>query len=200
MSGLCGAVAKNSWGRCHRSIASLIENSQIARNISVYCDKMGGMKTKLASINARISTNDYDRIMIQEPWLNNEVFRMDRSKFSCKKKRGGGVLILVRQGITYEEIEIQEKKLVEHQVVRLSNGNQNICLVNIYGPPYGGKKQAANEINSLMLKLRKLYPCDTWILAGDFNYPDIQWSPSNGRRITRQEQRTPYTITDSSLK
>lgn len=167
---------------------------------------MGGIKSKLAYINSKIAVNEHGIIIIQETWmdkkikdeeilasLNYEIYGMDRDKFKSKKIRGGGVVMFVKHGITYEEIDFIEKTI---QAIRIKNGDQNICLVNIDGPPYSGKKQAADELNVILLRLRRYYPDDTLILAGDFNYPDMKWKLNENNRILETD---PSTIGAKSL-
>lgn len=149
---------------------------------------MSGIRTKLADIGNRIQANDFHIIMVQETWLNENIgdaevatftnyniYRVDRSQSKSAKQRGGGVMVLVRQDLVFEQIESKERKLVEHQLLRVKNGNKNISIANIYAPPNIGKMRIIAEINSLLLILRKNHPSDTWLVVGDFNFPDIVW-------------------------
>lgn len=73
---------------------------------------MKGIRTKLGEIDAKISILDYDIILIQESWfdckvdddkiisyLDYHIYRADRSKSESKKKRGGGVLMFIRNSL-----------------------------------------------------------------------------------------------------
>lgn len=72
----------------------------------------------------------------------------DRSSFINKRKVGGGVVILIKNNITYTEIDIGDESIMEYLAVRITIDDVNICLINCYVPPYRTKAVLIGELST----------------------------------------------------
>lgn len=159
----------------HKHKSSLISLPQPTLNfeVSIYCQNVSGMYTKINSIRNGISRSAYDVIVFQETWLKSEtdsdevicgtqfnIVRRDRSDFFNKRSRGGGVIILVNEKHEAYELIGNEKTIVEIVAIRIKLGKTSkyACILNTYMSPYGNKIAMINEIERFVLSSKRTYP------------------------------------------
>ena len=129
-----------------------------------------------------------------ETWLtnnitNNEilpkgyhVIRKDRNA----DKRGGGVLIALRERIAFNKITSRSKSLnwsdrLEILALELTQSNSKKTLVCVcYRPPNSDLNEWLELFTTI---LRETSHYDKVLVAGDFNFPDLIWN-SNEVAIT----------------
>lgn len=75
--------------------------------LMIYCQNVGGMKSKINDFKLAVSTCSYDVIILMEAWSIEEIsseelelcdfniYRFDRNLKICEKASGGGVLISI---------------------------------------------------------------------------------------------------------
>ena len=84
-----------------------------------------------------------------------------------KNKRGGGLGLYVKNGISYEILETVDQlklKKIEVQGIRITENNKNTDIINIYRPPECDYKTTINDLKEIM----KLVSRNT-IIIGDLN-------------------------------
>lgn len=117
-----------------------------------------------------------DIICVQETFLHGKysftlagyhIFRRDRED----EIRGGGVAILLKNGIIYSEVTVY--KQVEAISVNVSMGGDEIKVINVYVPP---GSSIPEDVFSTFLKDGNL------LLCGDFNAKHPLWGSSESNR------------------
>lgn len=103
---------------------------------------------------------------------NFNIFRKDRAT-----KRGGGVIIAVLRGITCTVLPLDSP--LETLWVSISGVSfQNVIVGVCYRPP-DSTGEFVNELTNIFEHIQSKYPRSVIILAGDFNYPGIDWANLN---------------------
>lgn len=122
-------------------------------------------------------SKDYDLILLSETWLNPEdrwllrnfdVIRSDRDA-----RRGGGVAIMIRNGIKYQIIYnlYNANKKLEICGIKTVLNSKNIAIVSVYRPP-----QVSLSSQKWRLFLSQ-FQYD-FLLGGDLNAHNIVWGSS----------------------
>ncbi|XP_063923769.1 uncharacterized protein LOC135137920 [Zophobas morio] len=96
-----------------------ISNKSVDKgNISLYYQNVRGLNSKLLRFSNAVAACAYDLIALSETWLhsgvndsevfdqNYEIIRRDRDLLRTNKQTGGGVLIAIRLGLHYTEINL----------------------------------------------------------------------------------------------
>jgi hypothetical protein len=125
---------------------------------------------------------------ISETWFNEKslstlngytLYRRDREAV-----RGGGVALYINNSITSSEChDFTSLSVNSEQVWCVVNINKDSILIGcIYKPPFCALS-ALHEINQSVAKAKELVELGKYtslLIVGDFNYPDIDWSSSDG--------------------
>ena len=131
---------------------------------------------KLPQIEILLSDSNLDFLGISETWLKESVctdilriegynaFRKDRPD---KSKKGGGVLLYIKNSITATEIELNTPLECVGVEVRLSP-EMSFNVINLYRPPDAGQ-----EFFQLFEELIKSVAQKETIVIGDFN---VDWN------------------------
>lgn len=137
----------------------------------------------------------FDLICFQETWFSPEisdseiigntdyrVIRNDRINSLNKRKRGGGVAILIRTNYTAYQLLTDEKTIMEAVAVRIVDEKyvKNICVANFYLPPTGNRREMVLETERFLSCIKRKYPNDILLIVGDFNFPNILWQFNDG--------------------
>ena len=150
---------------------------------------------KINELQLLVKNEKYDMIFITETWFDElsvptligfNNFRKDRLG------HGGGVCIYIRDGLDSIEIpDEQLKQILEgsqsEQLWRcIPQGNTFILVGCIYRPPPGPDKTKnlliENEIIKSTFYAKKAIDKNQFqglVLAGDFNYPYVEWDTDN---------------------
>lgn len=150
----------------------------------------------------------YDIYIVQETWLNEtvtneelisntsyDIVRNDRSTFTTNRIRGGGVMMLIHRKIKYTEIQINIPTTVEIQIVQLHQDSHNLILINVYMPPNRARRIQTNQLAQVINAVRKDFPNDDVIIAGDFNMPNVYWKMiDHSTEIANTELITPNDL------
>jgi len=111
-----------------------------------------------------------DILCLEETFLKTEqrfnlpgyqIVRKDRTT-SAK----GGLVIAIRDGISYTEVNITTADELEQQAVRIKTQHGNMVIINCYMVP---EKPAAKS------EIEKLFLADSTIVTGDFNAKNPLW-------------------------
>ena len=135
-----------------------------------------------------------DIISITETWLDisdkhlvSEVSIPGYNTFlNCRKNRkGGGVILYVKDTIHATEIEKENRPAYESVYVRIKINRQHIILATIYRPP----KTSLENDNLLYEEIEAIVKTKTSIVCGDFNLPHVNWklyaSDNEGSRLLK---------------
>lgn len=109
-------------------------------NNVVYSQNLSGAKSKIYAINDKLSLELYDIVCIQETWwdtkiTDEEIISNSRYIILSKdrsSKKGGGVAIIIKNSIQYDEIDIGIKTILEYTAVRLTIDDKHIIILNCY--------------------------------------------------------------------
>ena len=144
-------------------------------------------KENRAALEATVSSEVLDVIAIVETWATPDdddllklrgynIFRRDRTN-----RKGGGVLIYVRDDINCSDISIKfNDPLSIHEVeiiwVELTfSENKKVALGVCYRPPDANTDKDKAHDNELFKIIQRTIGTRDLVLLGDFNYPHINW-------------------------
>lgn len=136
---------------------------------------------KRDEITDLIQTSECDIVMLTETWLspaiidseifptlpNFLVYRHDRLL-----QRGGGVLIGVNRSVRHSKIEINCP--LEALWISCESPRGTTIFGVCYRPPKPDN-DFPTHLNDALDLLHKKFPKGSFILVGDFNYPNINW-------------------------
>ena len=128
------------------------------------------LNTGLVELKLLIYSKKPDFVALCETWINVNSKYIPSFYNYCPvwKHRltgtGGGLCILVKRGVQYQELNLNEYQngLIEIQGIRLFESNQRyIDIVNVYNP---NKNVTANELRFYINQLSSKF-----VICGDFN-------------------------------
>ncbi len=174
---------------CAFSTISNVSPGKYSNSLNFFYTNATSLVNKWSDFNSLISFLNYPHvILITETWFNAlSICKLDNYKTFSKNRvavRGGGVAIFVRSDV--ESFEVSEAALCStrsEQVWCKVKVNDELILVGcVYRPPF-----ADCEINLEINKsigyashLCSSAPSKSLLVAGDFNYPDINWNHEGG--------------------
>jgi hypothetical protein len=158
-----------------------------------------GIGTKLQEFSLSVNALTSDVILLTETWLHSgihsselgipgfNVYRKDRSGETSTKSRGGGVLIAVRKRFKSKQIMLKRDD-VEQIFVVINSSKEKIVFGCVYIPPLSPAVVYEHHFSEIE-HIRALIPDATFIIAGDFNLPNLKWQreypdhPLRGERL-----------------
>ena len=162
------------------------------------------IRKKGKNIDVLIDTTSPDIIIGTETWLSDDVrteeffnpalgykvYRNDR-----KSDAHGGVMIAIRSEL--ELIDVRSSSRVEliSGVVKLTK-NKKLVLAAFYRPPDMVDEKDLEAVYTEFTDLRKQYRNSMYILAGDFNIPDIDWNALTVKNNNQYPLRVSQTFLD----
>jgi len=138
------------------------------------------VKNKIDDLHLLIEEESPDILGITESWLssdtpdsflrlrNYQIFRCDRSHGT---EGYGGVLLAVRHNLN--SVLVPHNTHHEVIVVNVKVGSSILRFVLVYRPPQLNHSDNASFVDFLSDKLRN---CRNYIIFGDMNYPNINWT------------------------
>ena len=162
--------------------------------------RQGNAGLKCVSLNARsimnkkselnIMVNDSDPHIIGESWANKDItdaelglegyvmFRKDRMG-----RRGGGVLLYVKDTIPAYEIQLREEADCEEAIwCKLVTGHKTVTMGVVYRCP-NITKESNEKIQNAIREVSK----GDCIIMGDFNHGNIQWDTLESTGVEDQQ-------------
>lgn len=138
----------------------------------------------MSSFHDIVSTNQFDVIALTETWLDSSVSNHELlpsgykiSRRDRERKRGGGVVLAVKDSIKTEPFKFTSSSLELVGIVIKSLSNSFLVCVS-YRPPNAGP-EFLQEF-SRFLKCADVSRYKDIIILGDFNYPSIHWLDGSG--------------------
>ena len=179
---LAGDIATNPGPAC---------SSTSLRCLSFNAQSLGSHNSttsKLKSFQDLVYGETLDVITITETWLNDKIFdneilpngyniiRKDRSG----KKRGGGVLIALRENIPYNIVLPSNAKRNWHDLLEIVaieiqlNKNSKKALLCVCYRSQKYKTECRSQMFTEFLQDTQNY--DLILITGDFNFPELTWN------------------------
>ena len=160
------------------TLSPRLSQSPSARNIKACHLNVRSLRNKTSALSDFVLSNDLDVVGVTETWLRPSDTQglMDEitpagfqlHQVPRKNKKGGGVAVLVRNGIDSVHCQTDRRETFEHITVKLSDRQSSQLLVHvIYRPPSTSKSRFIEEFNSFM-EAAALSPHEN-IILGDVN-------------------------------
>lgn len=156
----------------------------------MYCQNVGGLRTKLFDLKLAMSCSNFDIIILCESWLTGDIadteiiiepykiFRADRNQLTSSKSRGGGVIIAVKKEISAKIIRSGHDN-VEHLFLLCKYGNEAPFIIGgVYIPPNSPIEMYLGHCQTVE-NIVQNFPSHRLILFGDYNLPDATWNNDN---------------------
>ncbi|XP_055521745.1 uncharacterized protein LOC129715880 [Leucoraja erinacea] len=163
--------------------------SVVKTSLKALCLNARSIRNKVDELNVQIAINDYDIVGITETWLQGDqgwelniqgysIFRRDR-----RKGKGGGVALLIREGINAMERKDISLEDVESVWVELHNTKGQKTLVGVvYRPP-----NSSSEVgDGIKQEIRNACDKGKTVIMGDFNL-HIDWVNQIGRGAEEED-------------
>ena len=156
----------------------MMDNKYLKNNLTVGHWNCNSINTKKLLFTKFIRDNEFDVFCLNETKLdyrNKNTFEIYNynSIFKHRNRNGGGVGILVKNGIKYEEI--LALKVLEYEIigVKLYLKNLTINIISFYLPPDNKRNKKRNQLTEVLFdKLDQMKP---FILVGDLNCHSKYW-------------------------
>lgn len=161
--------------------------------MSIYYQNIRGLRTKTTDFYRNIALCNYDIVIITETWLHPgildseltnaryDVFRQDRNLLLTKTTMGGGVMICARRELGVmlrtEKATAPTEMLWATVPACSLNASKNLHIAVTYIPPnYHNIPADVKNVTDSVSTLYNSLPHDNYLVVGDFNLPNIQWS------------------------
>ncbi|XP_055604703.1 uncharacterized protein LOC129752937 [Uranotaenia lowii] len=152
--------------------------------LNIYYQNVGGINSCVNEYLLAASCSSYDIVTFTETWLNDRtltsqvfssdytVFRRDRDPHNSTKSTGGGVLIVIRFGLSGTPIDDeswndQELVWIRIDLESFSRGLSRLCSLTV--------------------------PEDDILIIGDFNLPGLKWCFSQCGFLFADPARSSFT-------
>ena len=136
--------------------------------LSVIILNCKSMNSKLGEIKLLLYTEKADIMCLSETWLKENKFKPKFINYSTiyrnrDKVEGGGVGIIIKRSIKYQEINLKPFKTgkLEIQAIKIFTKTEEITLINLYNPN--------EDISELEFQHYIQQIGNKFIIVGDFN-------------------------------
>ena len=183
--------AKNDAAKRADSDASKRDADKDASCLDILYTNAQSLVNKIEELRAITAINNPDIVIITESWTNESISnvylningydiieRKDRN--DTDKGRGGGIIIYVKKNL-YAWMEKCDTEFNQCGMIRVKMNNGDLRVLAVYRSPNSAKTND-DELCNFIEKMN-----GTFIILGDFNFPDIRWQTgcagSKGRRF-----------------
>ncbi|XP_077300450.1 uncharacterized protein LOC143921156 [Arctopsyche grandis] len=171
-------------------------------SINLYYQNVRGLRTKTDIFLRNINMSNYDIILLTETWLIDTisdeklfderyiVWRRDRNYVRLNQKRGGGCLVATKRelGVVprpewHSSVEDMWISLTLRNITNHRNLLKfHVCVLYLCSENIGNSfnTQLTNFLEN-MSTISTNYPDDRFLIVGDFNLSNIQWSQDISR-------------------
>ncbi|KAL1399024.1 hypothetical protein pipiens_002286 [Culex pipiens pipiens] len=181
----CGPALNLNQLQQNVSVGNRTRSSSFA---TVYYQNAGGMRSKSKQFFLALASSDYDVIALTETWLSDDIvdaelspnytiFRQDRSARTSDRRRGGGVLIAVRNSPVHACTRVVSEgyEHLEQVAVRVKVHNHHILVCCIYIRPNSDPDIYVSHGAAVQELLDLSTHDDSVIVTGDYNLPHLSW-------------------------
>lgn len=162
----------------------------MGKELTVYYQNCGGIRTKLNSLYMNILSDNYDIIVLTETWLTPDiadsevidsrytVYRCDRDRIASGRSDGGGVLVAVRSELraVRRVLAAAVSPLVDLVLLELPAADSGVArvLVALYVPPNQPLVTYETCLEAIHDFLTD-HNTNSFFILGDFNIPTLNW-------------------------
>lgn len=138
-------------------------------------------------MNGLLTMSLFDIIALQETWFdqtvedvelirntNYNLIRQDRKDTDHHKIVGGGLVILIKNEITFKQHKFAQIKKLQVLCVSIVKDNSTLLLINVY-LPFGLMAESVADFTTLLSSISTIPRTET-LIVGDFNMPMIKWT------------------------
>ena len=148
------------------------------------------ISTKILELQDRLTSDDIDVCLVQETKLKEGSRTPKLEGYTCiradrkLKNAGGGLLILIKSSIIYEQLDAVAIEATESLSIKVRMDKRNwIYITNVYIPPCNSIGQ-----DSINLRTDSIPTFNTSLICGDFNahhslWDDIQPADERGEQM-----------------
>ena len=152
-----------------------------SQELTVLQININGIQSKTQELIQTVKDNDIDVITIQETKLQTKHKTPKITGFSAIRKdrktgNGGGLLMYIKENITFSETSIDQKinqSHIELQTCKLHLNNKEINLANIYIPPRTDKNETDDQTVTQCFNTLTTQP--NILITGDVNAHSKLW-------------------------
>lgn len=170
-----------------------VHMSRKRNKVKIYYQNIRGMRGKVNDIRSKILTSDYDIVTLTETWLNDsfhstEFFSDTYFVERCDRQipgveRGGGVLIALKNYISYSRIYDWERVVPFDNIwisIKCENTHDPLFINVVYIPPSSRYDQYDKYFDNLNEIICNAGPNAKFLILGDFNMgASITWQTTN---------------------
>ena len=140
--------------------------------LKIGCLNIRGLLNKIDEIRIMLKNCQFDLMCLCETFLDNNVadyeFKIERYAVALRNrdKRGGGVLMYIKDSINYSEITNLTGSSVESIWINIKNDKKSLAIGMMYRPPSSN----VAYFNAILDQVDQIYTNhDNVILLGDLN-------------------------------
>jgi hypothetical protein len=185
--------------------ATNVKSRETQKTFKIMLVNIQSIKNKFNILKAHIISKKYDLIAITETWINTKSgdflgeYVINGYKMIAKdrsNRRGGGVLLYVRDHILYKKIDIgNEIDNIDKVGIEIKNDENKKIIIALYYRPPAQSDETDRQIIRDFEQLNE--QCSDLIILGDFNLPCRKW----GERYQSNTGKMLYEyINDSGLE
>lgn len=145
-----------------------IQNA-LFKGLNIFILNINRLKNKINDLEFLLYTLNFnpDIIVLIETWLNENEAKFvnisgyNRSYYCRRKLRGGGIMVLVKENIDFEEIPVDSRERVEFVLLNIKTFNLKLCAS--YKAPLGDNNVFFANLNKILEKHKDI------IVVGDTN-------------------------------
>lgn len=174
-------------------------------NLNIIFWNARSIRNKYVEMFDFISKNNVDICMLSETWLNNTI-KVHHPEYNCVRmdrgvRSGGGIAILIRKTLNYEQINSVKTDLIENVGIEITSFDfTKIKLFSVYFP---GGRSCNEDRNKFRNDLRKLVTMSgSYLVCGDLNSRHRDWNCSRanswGNILSDLTLNIPFVIKSSS--
>lgn len=153
----------------------------MAHNLTFMYWNCQGIRSKVEELTKFLQNSPIDLICLNESFLKDNN-RFNINGYNCIRKdrligRLGGLAVLVRNGLKFNQINCPTTLLMECMGVEIANGTGKLIIINAYLPGGSSNTEITRHYQNDLLALTNTN--DAYFIVGDLNSRHSQWNCSN---------------------
>lgn len=157
-------------------------NDPVCQCMAVLIANVRSYLPKKDAVESLLNDNNTDVAIFTESWLQPHIadheLLQDGQAYAVHRldrvgRRGGGILIFVKESVPSYVIKMN----CQHEIfcVNISLASKMTVIIACYRAP-NCDASFIYELNTVLVHLYSRFPFAYFMLCGDFNFPDINWT------------------------